>query len=77
ARSFGPLPSMTLGAVGTGAGSRDPVAVPNVVRAVIGEDGGDVAVGHASVIETNLDDFLPELVPDALEACVAAGALDA
>ena len=77
ARSFGPIPSMTLGAVGTGAGSRDPDAVPNVVRAVIGEDSADVAVGHASVIETNLDDFLPELVPDALDACFAAGALDA
>jgi pyridinium-3,5-bisthiocarboxylic acid mononucleotide nickel chelatase len=77
ARSYGPLPSMKLGTTGTGAGRRDPRDVPNVVRAVIGERTGDLAVGHASIIETNLDDLLPELVPDAVEACFAAGALDA
>ena len=27
-------------------------------------------------MEANLDDFLPELVPDAVERCLAAGALD-
>jgi uncharacterized protein (TIGR00299 family) protein len=77
ARSYGPLPSMNLGVIGTGAGQRDPSDVPNVVRAVIGERTGELAKGHASVIETNLDDLLPELVPDAVEACFAAGALDA
>jgi hypothetical protein len=28
------------------------------------------------LIETNIDDMLPELVPDAVESCFAAGALD-
>jgi len=28
------------------------------------------------VLETNLDDLVPELVPDAVERCFAAGALD-
>ena len=28
------------------------------------------------MLETNLDDLLPELVPDAIERCFAAGALD-
>jgi len=68
---------MKLGTTGTGAGRRDPRDVPNVVRAVIGQRTGELAKGHASVIETNLDDLLPELVPDAVEACFAAGALDA
>jgi uncharacterized protein (TIGR00299 family) protein len=77
AHSYGPLPSMKLGTTGTGAGRRDPRDVPNVVRAVIGQRTGELAKGHASVIETNLDDLLPELVPDAVEACFAAGALDA
>jgi hypothetical protein len=77
AGSYGPMPSMTLGATGTGAGQRNPSDVANVVRAVIGERTSELAVGHASIIETNLDDLLPELVPDAVEACFAAGALDA
>jgi hypothetical protein len=77
AGSYGPMPSMSLGVTGTGAGRRNPSNVPNVVRAVIGERTGELAVGHASIIETNLDDLLPELVPDAVEACFAAGALDA
>ena len=76
AGSYGPMPSMTLGATGTGAGQRNPSMVPNVVRAVIGKRTGELAVGHASIIETNLDDLLPELAPDAVDACFAAGALD-
>jgi uncharacterized protein (DUF111 family) len=35
------------------------------------DSGGDVVV-----LETNLDDLSPELVPDAVEECFAAGALD-
>ncbi|WP_081809486.1 nickel pincer cofactor biosynthesis protein LarC [Mycobacterium sp. URHB0044] len=76
ASSFGPMPPMNLGVIGTGAGRRDPSDVPNVVRALIGERTGKLREGQASVIETNLDDLLPELVPDAVEACFAAGALD-
>lgn len=77
AGSYGPMPSMNLAVIGTGAGRRNPSDVPNVVRAVIGQRTGELAVGHASIVETNLDDLLPELVPDAVEACFAAGALDA
>jgi uncharacterized protein (TIGR00299 family) protein len=76
ASSYGSLPWMNLCAVGTGAGRRDPNDIPNVLRAVIGERSEDTARGDASVIETNLDDLPPELVPDAAEACFAAGALD-
>ncbi|MGH2937427.1 MAG: nickel pincer cofactor biosynthesis protein LarC [Solirubrobacterales bacterium] len=76
ATHFGPLPAMRIAAVGTGAGQRDPDDVPNVVRALIGERSGGPAAGAASLIESNLDDLLPELVPDAAAACVAAGALD-
>jgi pyridinium-3,5-bisthiocarboxylic acid mononucleotide nickel chelatase len=77
AGSYGPMPSMNLGVAGTGAGQRNPSDVPNVVRAIIGQRTGELATGHASIIETNLDDLLPELVPDAVEACFAAGARDA
>jgi uncharacterized protein (DUF111 family) len=33
-------------------------------------------VATVSLVETNLDDLPPELVPDAAEACFGAGALD-
>jgi hypothetical protein len=32
--------------------------------------------GEVVLLEANLDDLVPELVPDAIERCVAAGALD-
>jgi uncharacterized protein (TIGR00299 family) protein len=72
---FGPLPEMTLAAVGYGAGSRDTATLPNVVRAIVGVVSGPGA-RRVSLIEANLDDFLPELAPDAAAACLAAGALD-
>jgi hypothetical protein len=74
AEEYGPLPAMTLVGTGYGAGTRDLEAVPNVVRAIVGVEAGRAA--PVSLIEANLDDLLPELVPDAAAACVAAGALD-
>jgi uncharacterized protein (TIGR00299 family) protein len=77
ASSFGPPPPMTLMSAGSGAGTWDPDHVPNVVRSLIGapteaprrQDG-------PLILETNLDDLLPEFVPDVFEACLAAGAVD-
>jgi hypothetical protein len=70
---------MTLAGVGYGAGARDTPALPNLVRVMLGEvaapaDG--VGAREVVLLEANLDDLLPELVPDAAEACFAAGALD-
>lgn len=77
AEGYGPLPAMTLGAVGYGAGARDLASLPNVVRVFMGE-GRPVgaAVAPVSLVEANLDDLLPELLPDAAGACFAAGAVD-
>ena len=74
AESYGPVPRMTLDRVGYGAGTRDLEALPNVVRVLIGAEVA--ARGTVSLIEANLDDLIPELAPDAAEACFAAGALD-
>jgi len=73
--AWGPLPPMTLERVGYGAGSRDLADRPNVVRVVVGEA---VAEARTDVVllEAGLDDLLPELVPDAVERCFAAGAVD-
>ena len=75
ADAYGPLPEMTLAGTGHGAGTRDTPAMPNVVRAILGT-GAPSATRPVVLIETNLDDLLPELAPDAAEACFAAGALD-
>jgi len=73
AEGYGPLPRMTLHATGYGAGTRDLKPFPNVVRAILGTEA---TTGTISLIEANLDDFLPELAPDAAAACFAAGAVD-
>jgi uncharacterized protein (TIGR00299 family) protein len=74
ASSFGPPPAMTLDAVGYGAGTDDFEARPNILRVLLGARAEEPA--DALLLETNLDDLSPELVPDAVEACFAAGALD-
>jgi pyridinium-3,5-bisthiocarboxylic acid mononucleotide nickel chelatase len=76
---FGPIPPMTVSTVGTGAGNADWPVVPNVVRAVLGQAKSAVAESHpvSLVLETNLDDMLPEWVPDVLRSCLDAGAHDA
>lgn len=71
---WGQLPPLTLDRVGYGAGTRDLADRPNVVRVVLGT--GARGTTQVVVLETNLDDFSPELVPDAIERCFTAGALD-
>lgn len=73
---FGGVPAMTLAASGYGAGTRRFAQLPNVTRVLVGEPAAGTASREAVVIEANLDDLLPELVPDAAAACFAAGALD-
>jgi pyridinium-3,5-bisthiocarboxylic acid mononucleotide nickel chelatase len=75
AESYGPLPALTLAGTGYGAGTRDVEAFPNVVRAILGRESGTRSA-PVSLIEANLDDLIPELAPDAAQACFAAGALD-
>jgi len=75
AGGFGELPAMRPDRVGYGAGTRDLVGRPNVVRAIVGEQVG-APRPTVSVVETNLDDMSPELLPDAVDGCFTAGALD-
>jgi len=72
---WGSLPPLVLERVGYGAGTRDLPDRPNVVRLVLG--GEEMSrTGEVVIVETNLDDLSPELVPDAVERCFRAGALD-
>lgn len=74
---WGPLPQMTITAVGAGAGSRELTEIPNVLRLVLGEPLDGPAPGSALLLETNVDDLDPRLWPDVLDRLLAAGAADA
>jgi len=80
ARSFGPIPEMTVEAVGYGAGTRDLAEQPNMLRLVLGKKKSDenaFLTDSVVVLETNLDDQSPETFGYLLERLLAAGALDA
>ena len=76
ASSFGELPFLELEAVGCGAGHHDASSRANVLRVVIGASRDPIPTTDVVVLEATIDDLVPELVPDAIEACRAAGALD-
>lgn len=76
ATSFGELPPLTLEAVGYGAGARDLRTRPNLLRMIVGPSREAIPIGDVVVLAANLDDLLPELVPDVIDECLAAGALD-
>lgn len=76
----GPLPPMTIEAVGHGAGSREDPQRPNMTRLLIGhrtETGSSPGPKQpVTVVETTVDDLSPELWPEVLRAVRAAGAWD-
>ncbi|MGE5222578.1 MAG: LarC family nickel insertion protein, partial [Omnitrophica WOR_2 bacterium] len=77
AQSFGPIPAMTLKAVGYGAGRRD-LPIPNVLRILLGEIAAPDAgiVETLSMLETNIDDLNPEVYEYVMAQLFDAGALD-
>ena len=87
ARAYGPMPAMTVQAVGYGAGTRDFPQSPNVVRVVIGERV-QAGLGTPSPstqpsglervvkIECEIDDMNPQLFGVATDRLFEAGALD-
>ena len=77
AESFGPIPAMTLTAVGYGAGGRD-LPIPNVIRLLLGEINlTSAAVTETLVtLETNIDDLNPQVFDYLMERLFQNGALD-
>jgi hypothetical protein len=75
---FGPIPEMTIEAIGCGAGDRDFKTQPNVLRILSGEtadlDRGDLE--SIDVLETQVDDQPAEWLGFAMEQLFAVGALD-
>lgn len=80
AQRYGALPAMTLERTGYGAGSRDGVTRPNLLRVLIGSTAAAATPDEAdeiTVLEANLDDATGEQIGYAVERLFAAGALDA
>ena len=77
ADDFASLPPIRIEKVGQGAGDAD-LEWPNVVRILIGQlDKRADEPGGALLLEANIDDMSPELVPHAIDKLLVAGAHDA
>ena len=75
--SFGPVPDMTIRSVGYGAGTRDGLTRPNVLRVLIGDAAhAPWETDQVAVLETNVDDATPQVIGFCMERLLAAGALD-
>jgi uncharacterized protein (DUF111 family) len=79
ATAFARWPSFAPERVGFGGGQRDLPDRPNVLRLVLGSPSERHATEEAThvLVEANVDDMTGELAAHAIEALLAAGALDA
>ena len=73
--AFEPLPAMRIDAIGHGAGRDREGPMPNVLRAVLGTDTV-ASRDRIVVLETNLDDLVPEHFDFLMERLFDAGAVD-
>jgi uncharacterized protein (TIGR00299 family) protein len=76
ARSYGPLPPMSVTSIGYGAGDRDFEGVPNVMRMLVGESAAAGNTERIVSIECEIDDMNPQLFGPLMDKLQAAGALD-
>jgi uncharacterized protein (TIGR00299 family) protein len=78
AAEFGPLPVMSIEKAGYGAGERETKGRPNVFRLVVGsESTPEEGAERVLLLETEIDDMLPQIFGPLIEKLLAAGALDA
>jgi uncharacterized protein (TIGR00299 family) protein len=79
AGSFGAVPDMTVERSGFGAGTRELEGFPNCLQVVVGEEQpAEEGLAEPLVaLETNVDDVTGETLAHAIDALLAAGALDA
>ena len=92
ASEFGTMPAMRTSAIGYGAGDRDFKGRANLLRVVVGEEGGEnggeqggeqsseqsqaAKATEVFVIEANVDDMNPQVAGYVRERLLEAGALD-
>lgn len=77
ADGYGPIPPMTLDAIGYGAGTAD-FDYPNVLRLILGnsEQSGGLITETLVQLESNLDDESPEVIGHVSRLLMDQGALD-
>lgn len=73
---FTDQPQMTIERIGCGAGKRDPIEQPNVLRVFLGQAAVNTTPDQVVVLETSLDDVSPEVIGFCFERLFEAGALD-
>jgi pyridinium-3,5-bisthiocarboxylic acid mononucleotide nickel chelatase len=79
ALSHGTLASerLTVSSIGYGAGTKELTGIPNLLRVIIAEIEPALNRDEMLVVETNIDDMNPEILPYVIEKLIAAGANDA
>ena len=77
ATEYGPLPLMRIESTGHGAGGRETKGRPNVLRLIVGEEGVASGGDRVLVLETELDDAVPQILGPLLDRLLAQGAKDA
>lgn len=82
-KDYLPTPVMTIERIGHGAGTKDFMDQPNILRLFVGEalhaeneSPHGLMTDTIIVLETNLDDIAPEIVGYTFEQLLEAGALD-
>ncbi len=77
ADEWGPMPAMTLQAIGYGAGTRD-LEIPNVLRLILGDSSptGSYLRETITELETHLDSDTGETLGHVINRLMAEGALD-
>jgi len=74
--SRGHMPRMVVGSTGYGAGTRDLPDRPNLLRMLIGREGASGTTETVAVLETNIDDAIPEWLGHLMERLFEKGAVD-
>ncbi len=69
--------TLSVSAVGYGAGTKEFPELPNILRVIIGELNERLDQDEVAIIETNIDDMNPQLYPFIIEQLLASGAHDA
>lgn len=79
--TFGAQPAMRVDRIGYGAGTRNPIGFPNVLRLTLGESLSEQSTAtqmtdEIIVLETALDDCSPQVLGFVAVKALALGALD-
>lgn len=76
ADAFGPMPAMTIEAVGYGSGTMTFPERANILRLFVGTTSPDANTEHVTLLETNLDDVSGEVIGHVRQQLMTAMALD-